>query len=264
MSGMQHAPARAAPSAALAREFFATPAGDGALGRLYALGAGAALMALAANLLDLGLSLDAANGVVPGTMAASGYFALFQGSWLRGLYVLGILNIVYTAALVPVYIAIFMAHRRTSAGLGVLALAVALLGMAVYLANNAAVPMLVLAEKHRAAATEAERALLVAAGEAVLARGEDFTPGAFIGLLLGSLAPVAMSLLMLRGEVFGRATAWVGLIGFTLLSIFTVWATFIPVLYGIALYGLAMPGGLLALAWFVLVARGLFKLARGG
>jgi hypothetical protein len=262
MSGIQRVRGRPAPSADMAREFFATPAGDGALGSLYTLGAVAAIAALAANLLDVGIGFGTTDVVAPGSMAAAGYFALFQRDWFGGLYLLGILNIVYMAALMPVYLALFSAHRRTSGWGAALALIVALMGMAIYVANNAAIPMLALAEKHGAAGTEAERALYVAAGEAVLARGEDFTPGAFVGMLLSGLAAVVFSLVMLRGGVFGRATAWVGLVGFGFLSIFTLWATFIPVFYTIAFYLFGMLGGLLALAWFGLVARRLFKLAR--
>lgn len=262
MSGMQRAEARAAPSADLAREFFATPAGDGALGGLYTLGAGGALAALAANLLDVALGFGAGASFAPGAMGAADYFALFQRDWFGGLYLLGILNIVYMAALVPVYLALVVAHRRTGWWGAALAMVVALLGMAIYIANSAAIPMLVLAERHGAAAGEAERALYVAAGEAALARGEDFTPGAFVGMFLSSLGAFAMALVMLRGGVFRRATGWVGLAAFGLLSIFTIWATFIPRFFDIAMYGAAMPGGLLALAWFGLAARELFGLAR--
>ncbi len=47
--------------------------------------------------------------------------------------------------------------------------------MAVYIANNAAIPMQALSGKYAAAGTETQRALYAAAGETILARGEDFT-----------------------------------------------------------------------------------------
>jgi hypothetical protein len=85
---------------------------------------------------------------------------------------------------------------------------------------------------------------------------------AFIGTFFGSLGAVAISLIMLRGRIFGKATAWVGILGFTLLSIFTLWATFVPVLYEVTFYGFGRIGGLFALAWFLLVALRCFKLGR--
>jgi hypothetical protein len=227
---------------------------------IYRLGGLAALVALAANLLDVVLGFGDTDLVVYGTRTAVDWFALYQADWFKGLYMLGILNIVYMAAMAPVYFAVFTAHRRVNGGPAALALIVACMGMVIYISNNAAVPMLVLSDKYAAAATDVERAMFAAAGEAVLARGEDFTPGAFIGLLLGCIAAIAMSLVMLRGGIFGRATAWIGVIGFTFLSIFTIWATFVPVLYAIAFYVFGMIGGLLALAWFGLVARALLKL----
>jgi hypothetical protein len=54
----------------------------------------------------------------------------------------------------------------------------------------------------------------------------------------------------------------VGLAGSGLLLAFTVLATFVPSSYRRAL-ALAMGGGLLSMAWQLLTARGLFRLARG-
>jgi hypothetical protein len=67
---------------------------------------------------------------------------------------------------------------------------------------------------------------------------------------------------MLRGGVFRQKTAWIGITGFTLLTFFTFWTTFVPVLSEVAFYLFGMVGGLFVLAWFLLVALQLFKLAR--
>jgi hypothetical protein len=229
---------------------------------LYRLGGVAALIAFGANVLDIVLGFGETDLIIPGTKAVADWFALYREHWFTGLYLLGILNIVYMAALVPVYFAICAAHRHPSRGYAALAMILSLIGMAIYVSNNAAIPMLVLSEKYAAAGTDAERAIFTAAGEVVLAHGEDFTPGAFVGMIFGAVTATAISFVMLRGGIFGKATAWIGMIGFTFLSIFTIWATFIPVLYDVAFYGFGMVGGLLALAWFVLVALNLFKLGR--
>lgn len=229
---------------------------------LYPIAGIAALLALTANLLDIAVGMGETELVASGSRSALDWFALYGESPFKGLYPLGILNIVYAACLVPVYFGLFAAHRRTHGVYAALAMAVYSIGMAIYISNNAAIPMLVLAEKYAAAETEAQRALFAAAGEAVLASGEDFTPGAFAGMFLEVIAAVAISLVMLRGGVFAKRTAWIGIIGFTLLSIFTVWATFIPALYAVAFYGFGMVGGLFVLAWFVLVARRFFQLGK--
>jgi len=87
------------------------------------------------------------------------------------------------------------------------------IGISVYLANNAAIPMFVLSGKYAAAATDAQRSLLLAAGQAVLTRGEDFTPGAFLAFLFLGIAGVAISWVMLRSGIFGKAASYTGILG---------------------------------------------------
>jgi hypothetical protein len=79
---------------------------------------------------------------------------------------------------------------------------------------------------------------------------------------LQGVAAIAMSMVMLRGEVFSKTTAWIGIVGFTFLSIFTICATFISLLYYIAFYVFGLIGGLFALAWFGLVSLRFFTLAQ--
>jgi hypothetical protein len=229
---------------------------------LYYVAGAAALLALGVNVLDIVVGFGETELVIAGSQTALDWFARYQESRFKGLYLLGILNIVYTVFLIPVYAGLFAAHRHTHGLYAALAMAFYCIGAAIYISNNAAIPMLVLSEKYASAGVDAQRAIFAAAGEAVLAYGEDFTPGAFTGMFLEVVAAVAVSLVMLRGAVFGRRTAWAGIIGFALLTIFTVWATFVPVLYEIAFYGFGMIGGLFALAWFVLVARRFFQLGR--
>ena len=66
---------------------------------------------------------------------------------------------------------------------------------------------------------------------------------------------------MLRGGVFGRVTAYAGILGFSLLLVFTVWTTLVSGAFEAAML-IAVPAGLLVMAWNVLVARRLFRLAR--
>jgi hypothetical protein len=46
--------------------------------------------------------------------------------------------------------------------------------------------------------------------------------GAFMGFFLSSIGTLLMSLVMLVGRVFSRVTAWVGIVGITLLIIYTI------------------------------------------
>lgn len=229
---------------------------------LYQLAGLAALLAMLANLLDVILGFGETDVIVNGTKGAVEWFSLFQANGFKGLYTLGILNIVYMLCMIPVYFAVLTTHLRRHWVASGLAAVLFLLAIAIYVSNSAALPMMVLSARYAAATTDAQRALFAAAGEAVLARGEDFTPGSFPGFFLSGIAAITLSYVMLRGGIFGKATSWIGLVGFTCLSLFTILATFVPALYFVAFYFFAMIGGLLALTWFVLVALELFKLGR--
>ncbi len=225
------------------------------------IGAAAALLAAGFTLLDVVIANLAGSAIPePGKGTVYAWFQLFQSHAFLGLYGLGLLNLIYTSLTIPLFLALFGAHRQISPAAAGLALLLFAIGTAMYLAHNAALPMLHISQQY-AAAPEAEKALLAAAGQTLLARGEDFAPGAFLGFAFIETANLLMALVMLRGGVFSRLNGWLGLAGFACLAVFTLWATFIPRAYTAALI-LGMVGGLLSLAWFVLTARRLFQLSR--
>lgn len=228
---------------------------------LYKIGGLAALMAVMAFLLDIAISFGGED-FNPATLTAVEWFSLFQENGLAGLRALGFINIISLTVSVSLYFALYGAHRREKQVAAGLALTLYLLGAAIYISNNAAIPMFVLSEKYASAATEAQRTLIAAAGEAVLVRGADFTPGSFIGFFFTEMAGLTFSLVMLRSRMFSKVTAILGILGFVLLSIFTILTTFVPLFFDVAMI-LAMVGGLLSAAWYILVARGLFQLGNG-
>ena len=69
-----------------------------------------------------------------------------------------------------------------------------------------------------------------------------------------------MAFAMLKGRVFSRATAYVGMVGIALLIVYIVGVTFLPTT-GPLLMAIALPGGLLMIAWNVMVAARLFRLS---
>jgi hypothetical protein len=228
---------------------------------LYKIGGAAALMAVMAFLLDIAISIGGED-FNPATLTAVEWFSLFQENGLAGLRALGFINIISLTVSVSLYFALYGAHRREKQVAAGLALILYLLGAAIYISNNAAIPMAVLSEKYASAATESQRTLIAAAGEAVLVRGADFTPGSFIGFFFTEMAGLAFSFVMLRSWMFSKITAILGILGFVLLSIFTILTTFVPLFFDVAMI-LAMAGGLLSAAWYILVARGLFQLGNG-
>ena len=106
----------------------------------------------------------------------------------------------------------------------------------------------------------ANKTMLETAGTVILAQAEDFTPGTFLGFFFSSAASLVMMAVMLQCRVFDRWICLAGLVGTALLLFFTISATFIPAIFGLAML-LALLGGLLMMAWNILVGLDLFRRA---
>jgi hypothetical protein len=190
------------------------------------------------------------------------WFALLQNNPFLGLRNLGLLNIVMTALGIPLTFALFWVHRKTDPSLAGLALILAMIGTAIFYATNRAFPMLDLSNQYAAAASQAERTILEAAGQAMLAVGQSHTPGTFLAFSFSEMGGIVMAVVMLRGKLINRIAGLAGLIGYTFLLIFEIFASFIPSTHQ-AILVLAMVGGLANIAWYILAALRLFQLGNG-
>ena len=94
-----------------------------------------------------------------------------------------------------------------------IATALAFVGIAVYLASNQAFSLLSLSDQYAAATTDAQRSMLLAAGQALLTIHDPnaLGPGT-LGFLLVNLAGLIISGVMLRSNVFGKITAYAGIL----------------------------------------------------
>ena len=236
-----------------------TETADAGWTSLCRLGGAAAKLAALVYMADIAITFLPGWAPPPGMLTVTDWFTMLHGNAILGLRTLGFGNTLAMVLMVPMFLGIYAAHRRVNQAYAALALVFCFLGAAIYISNNPAVTMYVLSGKYAAATTEAHRSALVAAGEAVLARGEDFTPGSSTGFLLSELASIGISLVMLRGRVFSKVTAYSGILGSAFLTIFTIWSTFIPGRFEAAII-LALFGGLLNLAWLVLSGQRLTHL----
>lgn len=223
---------------------------------LYKVGAAAAL--LAAVVLSIEVIIFA---IWPQPGTVTGYFTLFQSNRIIGLLDLYLLEIVAYILFVPIFLAIYVALRRTNESYMMLAIILAITGIAVFLATNNPFSMLSLSNQYAAATTDAQRNILLAAGQAILANtNQRAVEGFNIGFLLLSLAGLIVSTVMLRSNVFSRVTAYVGVLTFvfSLADYFRI--IFLPSIL-LLLLVLAIASALLIVVWFVLIARRLFQLA---
>jgi len=229
---------------------------------MYRLAGGAALAIIAVGLADIIITMFPWGATPdPGAGSVTEWFSLIQDNWFLGLRGLGLLNILSMGLAAPIFLALLAVQRRQGVAFSGLALILVISGATIYVSNNTALSMLTLSKRYLAATSGAERAQLAAAGQMLLSRAEDFTPGAFAGFIFTEIGYLLAALVMLRNGLFGKATGWVGLTGFTLMIISTTWATFVPVFYD-ATVVMAMVGGLGCVAWFFLVAGRFLRLAR--
>lgn len=231
--------------------------------RLYIAAAAAVILMIAFAMVDIGISMALPEGDVdPSSLSAADWFIRFQSQPLYALRDYGIFNIFSTVLCIPLYLALYHIHRKGNGPFALLAAALTIWGGGVYIANNTALPMLDLSRAY-IAAPDTQRAVIEAAGTALLARGADFTWGSLIGLLLPSLGGLLMAGAVLTGGVFRKYVGYVGIVAYLSLTAFTVMTVLWPALFDIAMI-IAMPGGVLILVWYIALACKLIGYGKKG
>jgi hypothetical protein len=189
--------------------------------------------------------------------SAAEAFTLLQHNKALGLLRLDL----PTLAVMPLYyllfLGLFAALRRSHPANALLSTILAFVGVTLLLATPTALSMLPLSGKFAAATTDAARAQLLAAGEAILATDIWHGTGAILGGVLLQCGAVLICCVMLRGGVFGKATAWLGIVMHSLDLAHIVGGQFVPVA-GVVLMAIAGP---LYPVWLFLVGRRLLRLA---
>jgi len=228
---------------------------------IYNLGAIAAIIALTGILLDVIIGNITGGDLSSLPQTAIERFAQFHDNKFLGLYNLDLLNSIIQVIFIPVYFALYAAHRNVGKPYGFLALIIFLFGSIILVANNTALPMYELSHKYFETSLESEKALYAAAGEAMLARGAHGSSGIFIGFFIPNLAGFIMSIVMLKGRVFTKTNSWLGIIGSILMMFYVIMVNFVPGIETMAT-AFAMPGGLLLMAWMIMFTIKFFKLSR--
>jgi len=232
---------------------------------LYKTGGLAALICALMYLITLGIYVPAyRTGPPPGTVLE--WFTLFQANPLTGLFFLGLADIVIMVLWGPMSLALYAALKQSNKTWSLIATTFVFVGIAVYLATNTAFSMLSLSHQYAAATTEAEKSIVLAAGQAMLAVSEG-TGGQYAGMPLAWLAGLIFSAVMLRSKAFSKATARVGILGLGLLVAsmpFAGYTTTGPTTAVVSAIIAAtyIGGGLLSLAWYILVGLRLLKLGQ--
>lgn len=226
---------------------------------LYLTGAVCTMAALAGIIIDILIGTISGGDLTALPQTAVGRFEQIQQNTLLGLYQLDLLNVMIQFLLIPGYVALYAILRKTMQGLALLALILFLVGTILFVANNSALVMFDLSANY--AAADAEHQLLyAAAGEAMLAKGIHGGLNVFPGFILPNIAGFLMSIVMLRGNIFSKWTAYLGITGSILISLYIVLVTFIPDVKTTAT-AFAAPAGIMLMVWMILFIRTLLTLA---
>lgn len=191
--------------------------------------------------------------VFPPPNSVLGYFTLFQSNWFVGLLDLDLLLVIDNILLILIYLPLYAALKRTNESLMTLGLALGLIGIAAYFPSNTGFEMLSLSRQYAAASTEAQRTVLLGAGQAMLAiyAGTAFN----IYYVFNAVVLLIFSFVMLRSDTFSRTHAYFGLAAGVLMSV--------PSTAGMVGIIFSMLSLVPWVVWLVLFARRLFQLGRG-
>jgi hypothetical protein len=186
------------------------------------------------------------------------WFTLFEDNRLLGLLALNVFDVVSIALLGVMFLALYMALRRGNESIMLIAVFFALLGITVFVASRADMgsTMLKLSSEYTAATSQIQKDQLLVVGQALgaLVRATIDTMGYFFV----AAASLLVSIVILRSDSFNKVTAYAGILGFLITLIARL-----SLVIDTSLSEIIMPiNGFIWLIWWVLVSRGLFRLAQ--
>jgi hypothetical protein len=236
---------------------------------LYITGGIAAILAVFVFRRNLGAELGLLSnfGIIKGVPTtpltdALDWFNLLQEHRLVGLTLLNFFDIIEYALVGMMFLALYAALEQTSKSAMAIATVSGLAGITAYFAVNQAFAMLALSQRYAEATSDQQRSLYLAAGEANLAINNPGViqqgSGIYISLFLVLLAGLIISLVMLRSDVFSKATAMTGILANGIGLCY-----FIGLALASELYWLSIPiSAPFRVIWYFLIALRLFKLAK--
>jgi hypothetical protein len=188
----------------------------------------------------------------PGVKPVEEILHFLQTDRLGGLISLDIFLFLGNLFSMMLFLALYVSLKEVNESYALVAVALGLIGLVLLIPSRPIIELFTISRLYSAAATEADKARYLAASETLLAlfNGTNW----FMNTLLGGISLLISSFLMLRSNVYNKATAYVGI--FTNAAIC---GFFLPRI-GIFLLFLSLPGYMI---WYFLLARRFFWMAKG-
>ena len=200
-------------------------------------------------------------------VAVSDWFVLLQNHRFLGLAYLNIFDLVNYTLMGLMFLALFAVLKRVNISYMAIATVLGIAGITVYFSSNTAFSMVALSDQYAGATTEAQRTLLLAAGDALLvinrfnSSGAHPGSGGYMSLLLIAIAGMITSAVMIRSNVFNRATAFVGILASAFDLAYCITYAFVPSVNSELLSILFIPAaGFLLMVWHIMVGWRLYQL----
>ena len=222
---------------------------------LYKAGGWAALTLGALFIIETTIYIASA---APSLADAGAWLELFQSNRLLGLLNFGFLEFYGLLLFVPVFLALYVALRRTSEGYAAIGATLGFIGVAANFATSKLFALLALSDLY-AAATGAQRAQFVTMAQAALAQAaQGGIAGAVEGGVPLAVGGLVLSVIMLRSASFGKVTGYVGILANAIGLVMYLWAAAATSFEGSPFFG---PFFMLTVIWFFLIGRKLLQLA---
>ena len=183
-------------------------------------------------------------------------FSILHDNRLTGLLRLDILTVFVMPLYYLLFYSLYIALKDSDHSISTISMILAFAGVTLFLATPSVFSYLHLSDRFSAATSDDQRNQLLAAGESILASDMWHGTGAKIGGLLLQSGALLISFLMLRTNVFNRATAITGIATHGLDLTHIILGFFSPATGNIIMF----IAGPLYLIWFPMVGLRLYKL----
>jgi hypothetical protein len=225
---------------------------------LYRVASVAAILIVVVGLVDTITSMLGGETRTTLEIGVVEWFDMFANEPFKAFSLLGIINITTVTLSIPLYISLKQVLKTRQPVLATVAFVCFVVGAGVYFSTNSVFSMFALSRQYLVA-LESQKALLEAAGTAVLALGADLTPATVIGLVFIQLGGLAMVAAAARIDFVRAWIGWIGALAYLLMVVFFVVTAFAPQLFNLTM-PLSMLAGVLLMGYHILIAIKLFRI----
>jgi hypothetical protein len=185
----------------------------------------------------------------PGYASTVDVFTTLQNNMIGGLMSLDTPMVIIELITILPLLALYVSLKPINESYALIALVIGLMSIVFIIPTRPLSELVLLSDKYSAATTEAVRSQCIAAGEAFLTVFKGTTWMVFT--FFTGVSCLISSLLMLKSNVFSKATAYVGIITSTPGFVFFIPVIGIPILF---------IGTLSGIIWYILLARTFIRL----